>query len=165
MTILSSLAQQMVSLKGFMVYLHFQGFWVVIIKIALFKSWLSAVALLLQETTINYLNQILVFGEREKWEYVEKTSWIRVKNQQTQSIHYIEAGIEPMSHWWRRSVVTVVPKPSRSCVGDEPSQVLTLRYFVSPSCGLRLLVLYPTLGGFVTLYSGLPSCKKNITYE
>ena len=64
----------MVSLKGFMDYLHFQGFWVVIIKIALFKSWLSAVALLLQETTINYLNQILVFGEREKWEYAEKTS-------------------------------------------------------------------------------------------
>ena len=70
-----------------------------------------------------------------------------------------------MSHWWRRSVVTVVPKPSRSCVADEPSQGLTLRYFVSPSCGLRLLVLYSTLVGFVTLYSGLPSCKKNITYK
>ena len=41
----------------------------------------------------------------------------------------------------------------------------TLKYFVSPSCGLRLLVLYSTLVGFVTLYSGLPSCKKNITYK
>ena len=39
--------------------------------------------------------------ERGKPEYQEKISQSRVRNQQTQSTHGVEHGIESRPHWWK----------------------------------------------------------------
>ena len=52
---------------------------------------------------------MLVFAEKGKLEYLEKTSLCRVENQQTNPRITPSLGIEPSSHWWKSSALTAAP--------------------------------------------------------
>lgn len=57
-------------------------------------------------------NQILIFEERGKPEYPEKTFWSRVKNQQLNPHRTLSQGIELGGHCWEATATIMIASPT-----------------------------------------------------
>lgn len=81
-------------------------------------------------------NQILVFGDRRKLEYPEKTSQTRVENQQAQPTYDAESG--------NRTPDTLVEsEPSHHCANPAPWLVFFFFNIHIPNSAIPLYLDYP----------------------